>query len=376
MNRVKRSEKKNRENIFLALILVAALLIHQWGASSLAAAKAQYGGLIQARLTQDTLSVEQVKKMRERRDQESERSRYVAWTQKRDMELTSPDLDRKIRLDQSLFFYGDNEGDFSLLLDNGCSLSADLAERLFGTAEGVEGEVVQIENIRYIIERVDSLASGKGVFKVPEKATMGFNVVNVRGWTSAEALTVEELLWREGVSGKLIIDYDQLMDFFSAISSIPLWLVLIGLLFLWRKRQKQEEAQKTTLSWIKKIIRIVCSVGLLFMGYWILGPPICLPAEAIPTRWSNFSFWTLMIERYQDRYHSFIQLAVYGPDQDFCQYLMKLMMSGVGSAVLMAVGIIQIVKKNALIAINATIERSLLKGADDVIKKISQSNKY
>lgn len=179
MNRVKRSEKKNRENIFLALILVAALLIHQWGASSLAAAKAQYGGLIQARLTQDTLSVEQVKKMRERRDQESERSRYVAWTQKRDMELTSPDLDRKIRLDQSLFFYGDNEGDFSLLLDNGCSLSADLAERLFGTAEGVEGEVVQIENIRYIIERVDSLASGKGVFKVPEKAIMSFNVVNM-----------------------------------------------------------------------------------------------------------------------------------------------------------------------------------------------------
>ena len=152
---------------------------------------------------------------------------------------------------------------------SGCVLDKVTAQTLFGTAE-VGAQQVTVEGETQTALGILPALTSTAIISAEPGDSLTHCVL--AGWTETGKEKAEAFLLRYGLSGR-ILNFYSWRAFVKNACLLPLWVILIALCNLIRRRNK-------CLGWL------LLAVGLAF-----LGGRVTVPKEAIPSLWSDFSFW-------------------------------------------------------------------------------------
>lgn len=216
------------------------------------------------------ISATQAAQLSAREAEEAQSIGFCFYTVLEGQRLTCPDTGQTAEVTVvPVFGNGSLLGADVLSWANGCVLDSDTAKVLFGT-EAVGGQQVALGD-----EILPVLAAGPALTPTAlisaERETHLDRCV-LAGWDGNGGQTAEQFLFRHGLSGK-ILNFYPLLVFVRNFCLLPLWVLLLSLCRLAGKRAKW-------LGWL---------VGLA--GVALLGKCVIVPEDAIPSVWSDFSFW-------------------------------------------------------------------------------------
>jgi hypothetical protein len=324
-----KSEHKNKAApVILCIILLASFIF--WNLSALAGDNAfrEYGKLIQLRLGHQALNASQVTGILEKRDFENEDTRYTAWSQESGVTLENDSLGLHTQLDSALFYYGDNFGKFNLILDNGCALSEDAAFKVFGTTEGIPGEFVAINGERHIVEKLMYGNQVHLIYKVKENSRASFDVLDIIPGPETD-FSPFEFRMNFGINSDIVIHYGDVTESFRTLGKFILWAALIfAVLFFLNGITRGAD---------KLFRRTVMYAGLFltaFSCYTLVGSPVFIPDSFIPTRWSEFEFWSAAFAQFKDALRYYFSMKTYVPDIIFRSYILQTLIFALIAAML------------------------------------------
>lgn len=334
------SGRNNRISIFVSCILLLAAFVFS-SLSSAASANAirEYGDIVQLRSAGQFLNAPGVSDILEKRDFEDEEEKYTAWSQGNDINVENYSLGSRARLDHAIYYYGDNSGLFNLILDNGCALSEAAAFKIFGTAEGVLGEAVIINGEVYTVEKLLYGDATPMIYKVgKDNAKMNFDVLNITSDESA-GFSASEMQLKYGINGDIAIAYRDVIKSSSAFGRLILWAAVIIAALIFTKRITK--GSRNIIRWAGVCGELIFAV--LLCGA-LIGSPFFLPDSFIPTRWSEFEFWSGAFSQLGDALKYYFSMKTYGPDVLFKTYILQNLFFAVLSAVCMFVSLLKLFK--------------------------------
>ncbi len=156
----------------------------------------------------------------------------------------------------------------------GCVLDKATAQTLFGTAE-VGAQRVTVEGETWTALNVLPALTATALVSAEDGDSLTSCVL--AGWTETGRERAEAFLLRYGLSGR-ILNFYSLLAFVKNACLLPLWAALLMLCNLIRR-------QNNRLGWL-----------LLAVGAVFLSSRVTVPKEAIPSLWSDFSFWGTWIQ--------------------------------------------------------------------------------
>lgn len=171
---------------------------------------------------------------------------------------------------------------------SGCALDKTTAQTLFGTAEVGAQQVTVEGETRTALGILPALTSTALISAEPGDS---FTHCAFAGWTETGKEEAEAFLLRHGLSGKILNVYP-LLVFVKNACLLPAWVALLVLCNL-------PGEQKPRLS------RLLLAVGAIF-----LASRVTVPKEAIPSLWSDFSFWGTW---FQSQRENFFAIAAVSP---------------------------------------------------------------
>jgi len=294
----------------------------------------EYGEVVQMRLGAQGIGAELVCDMLDIRDIESQDVKYRAWGQINNITIKNYSLGSGAEFDKALYYCGDNYGRFSLLRDDGCALSEKAACKIFGTADNVLGESVVIDGEAYIVEKLLYDDSTPVIFKINEENTrMKLDVLDIIPG-GGSTVSVNEISMNFMISGDLVIYYSEVISFFSAAGAMLLWIAaIIGVVIIIRGVTKG----------LKIYIRRLAICGGLLLAavccYMFAGSPVYIPDSFIPTRWSEFEFWSNTFAHYTEALKYYFAMKTYAPDTVFRTYIMTVLICAFLSAGCLVAGL-------------------------------------
>ena len=290
-----KSDKKLIKPAFFLLLAAAAFLCFSMSGAAAKGAERSFGDVVQFRLGGSTLSTSAVQGILDKRDAQGEDVRYTAWTQEKSAVIENYGLGGKSSFDRALCYYGDNNGVFNLIRDNGCALSPVTAFKVFGTTEGISGENVLINGELYVVEKLLYDESASVVYKAKEdKAGAAFDVLDVV-IGKQNPVSVSEIQMNYNIRGDIVIYYREVISF----------------------------------------------LGLSFY----------IPDSFIPTRWSEFEFWSDTFKSYGNSVKYYFSMKTYAPDEVFRSYMIKTAVFGLlfwAAAIAIAVFGFKIIKERGI----------------------------
>lgn len=163
---------------------------------------------------------------------------------------------------------------------SGCVLAPSTARTLFGTVEvGAQQVTAEGENRTALGVRpaltATALASAENGDSLTHCA--------FAGWVETGKEEAEAFLLRHGLSGK-ILNFYPLLVFVKNACLLPLWAALFVLCNLIRKGN-------SCLGWL-----------LLAVGAVFLANRVTVPKDAIPSLWSDFSFWGTWLQSLRENF--------------------------------------------------------------------------
>ena len=300
-----------------------------WGLSAGAAADAERecGKTVQIRSEGQLLNAERMSGILERRDFEKEDVRYTAWSQENDITVENYSLGSRVRLDCALFYFGDNTGSFDLVLDNGCALSETSAFKIFGATKGILGETVVIGGENYIVEK---LLYGKAVpliYKASEDdLRTSFDALDIICGEGTE-FSASEMRMVYGVSGDITIYYEDIAKSFGALGRLALWFAFAAFALI-----VAGGFASGLNKWLRRAVMAGGALLAVFCCYLLTGSPFYIPDSFIPTRWSEFEFWSSTFSRFGDTWNYYFSMRAYAPDILFRSHITKLLVFSLLSA--------------------------------------------
>lgn len=289
------------------------------------------------------------------------------WTMEADTVFCEPVTGRSATGDV-LYFSGDNQAGFQLVLENGCVLTEEMAFQIWGT-DRVIGQEVEVDGRRYVVERIiqswgESSWSGNAAVarwtvqqgeqaspmggdgletgKPSQAAIPSFDVLDV-GSKGAGASASEELLRSLNLSGAVSVDFDERLASLLAVQRLPLWVAAAGAaVWLLRKSKAESVKWKRSRELFQKrpcwdpgaesilmrsrrgagaaMLMYVSFAAMLLCGAAALaGLPFYIPSHFLPTVWSDFSFWTDALDSAMQWDRRLGTMGSYGPDRAFAQ---------------------------------------------------------
>lgn len=224
----------------------------------------------------------------EEREQEEALS-LCFWREQEDMDLTCRETGSSVQV-SGLFTEGNPElaaqGSAALAWqEEGCFLDNVTAEKLFGTRQA-NGQLVWCGGAAYTVYGTFESLRRTVVLRPQAGKEMSFNMVSVRtsGNTNLKAAS-EQFLIRSGLSGDTV-DFtfpDMLSS--NLLLLLPLFLAAGLVRLLWRCLRTESSAVK----------KVCCGLLIALAGggvYFLLRSRLQIPADMIPTRWSDFAFWS------------------------------------------------------------------------------------
>lgn len=160
----------------------------------------------------------------------------------------------------------------------GCVLDKTTAQALFGTAE-VGAQQVTVEGETRTALKVLPALTATALASAENGDSLTHCVL--AGWAGTEK--AESLLLRHGLSGK-ILNFYPLLVFAKNACLLPLWAALFMLCNLIRKGNSR-------LGWL------LLAAGAVFLASWVT-----VPKDAIPSLWSDFSFWGTWLQSLRENF--------------------------------------------------------------------------
>lgn len=163
---------------------------------------------------------------------------------------------------------------------SGCVLAPSTARTLFGTVEvGAQQLTAEGENRTALGVRpaltATALASAENGDSLTHCA--------FAGWVETGKEEAEAFLLRHGLSGK-ILNFYPLLVFVKNACLLPLWAALFVLCNLIEKGNSR-------LGWL------LLAAGAVFLASWVT-----VPKDAIPSLWSDFSFWGTWLQSLRENF--------------------------------------------------------------------------
>ena len=261
MSNLLKSDNGLKRAAMILILLIAAFVFWRMSGAASENGLRLYGGLTQVRMGGQGLTVSAADGLLESRDAENDDMKFTAWTERNGVRAENYALGLAAVFDKSLCYYGDNQGFFSLISDDGCSLSEAAAYELFGAAGGILGETVMIDGERYIVEKLHYDSKAPLIYKVKGgNLNFSFDVLDVTAGESQPDV-ISDIRMRFGIRGDIAISYESVIKFFS-------------------------------------------------LSFYI-------PDSFIPTRWSEFEFWSGVFSHYSGAVKYYMSMKTYSPDDKF-----------------------------------------------------------
>lgn len=250
-------------------------------------------GTATALLTGGQPGAKEAAAIREQELEQSEPQRVCFWGEVPDTALTCQLTGKHANARQMVV-----SGDSTLLLpetgqlawrEDGCYLDTQTADELFGT-ESASGQLVTCgERVLTVLGTFESLQKLLVRSAVPGDSEQ-LTAVSLHDSDPNRAKRgLEEFLLRHGLEGTCMdfVFLSALVQNFLAILPLLLGLQLLRLLLAPGLLTSSEHRKRPgkVLTWI---LCAVLSCGLLFLTVRFLK----IPSDMIPTRWSDFSFWS------------------------------------------------------------------------------------
>lgn len=247
------------------------------------------------------MSLWQARERLQSEENEEEPLSMVFWRQEEDSSIHARDLGRSAEADvltaagQTGILFQEN----SVLTEedaNGCLLSLDVAQKLFGSVN-ILGDEVTINGEKYEIRGV--LKSKEGLAVVRERAGIGVNTilgqenqgkgfdrVKVKNQGEKGAKEMKNLLeTRCGVEGT-VLDLPLLGGICGmSVWIVPLIMCLQFLVWLLKNARNAKKPGEKCLWWG---IAAMFTVLLLYLA----AGQLSIPKDIIPSRWSDFAFFS------------------------------------------------------------------------------------
>ncbi len=226
----------------------------------------------------------------------------TAWTPAEEAEIKNTELNRAEKV-TAVVVAGDMSVTAPMSLvcgnfvykedDRGCILDTKTAYSLFGTINTVDN-TVSYENKNYCIRGVVKTPVPVFMIQGTEDDRKYLNLeLNYKEPENGEVLAVEFLMQNGLAQNYVSIDgyfYGRLIHSFLCL---PVWLFysIFGFCLLKQIMQASTSSNTgTSLLYILPGFLILAGFGLLVYQY--TGNPLYLPDKIIPTKWSDFDYWT------------------------------------------------------------------------------------
>lgn len=172
----------------------------------------------------------------------------------------------------------------------GCALDEQAAYLLFGSLDAV-GNTLHYEGNAYLVRGVFSGMDGVMVVQSDTKSVRTFQAAAFRVSKDANGKeAVSTFLYGSLGAGDVIIDLPFIAKLIKALSLLPAFAMTV-LLFI-RMMSGAYRLRKTPLHSLAAIAAAILCTVLLLYGADI---PFSIPERFIPTKWSDFAFWSRLI---------------------------------------------------------------------------------
>lgn len=281
-----------------AVILMMACYLHSMQSAGLLA---QRNRTVTILPEGEALSYDRVREIRETEAEQESSFSFAAWTQEDGRTAENKDLGRRVQV-PVLVVCGNTQ---LLLRENvkleeedydGCLLSRDTAIQLFGSPNA-ENMKVWIDEKAYIVRGILRDTENAAVIQAKSREQKKFLALTVECGMSWSRQQVQDVfMMRHGISGKIIK-----LETLSSIASVLLAVFpllagggIIKMIWLFRRRfagmpLKNANAVGMGICWAG-------TVCMIFLLIYILAKILVIPADMIPTKWSDFTFWSRWLE--------------------------------------------------------------------------------
>lgn len=172
-----------------------------------------------------------------------------------------------------------------------CLLDAKMAQQLFGSTN-VEGKYVEIDGVSFKVAGMLCHTSNTILFQAEPGMDVALNGVSIKGAgqdclaETARKFSEETGLWAEPVPVHLYRIWGR-----AASQLVPLFLLMLLLRLIGRMICRYHSYPVTLL------LLLLAWTGVSIVFYWMMGIQFVLPREYLPSKWSDFEFWSKLWEQ-------------------------------------------------------------------------------
>lgn len=220
----------------------------------------------------------------------------------------------------------------SLAWRDGCLVDTDSAQALFGTDQCENQNLIAGEQVLPVVGIREDIRPAMVSRAEGTQAVLNRCVLAV---PSAQGRVLgEQFLMRWGLEGR-VLDFSP----FQAMCRNLLLLfpgVLLGSLGL----SLEKERKNLTLEGIRSrkqlplLGKSLLGITILLGSFWLLGRQVTIPRDMIPSRWSDFSFWSQWWESQRENFQRILTTSLGSQWLQMQADMVKSMVCSIGSAIL------------------------------------------
>ncbi len=277
------------------LLVLAACMLWSGSAGRYAELDREYKG-VSLRFETTPLNIDGLYEIRRRQKDLGTDFKLTAWKQDYNLEIEDPDLGICIESDV-IYMWGDGKGMWGY---TGCSMSSDKAYELWGSRD-VLGKTVYIDGNSYKVACVTDAVTGiiavkKDNYKKDEK----FVSLDMESESDGDeaGVMIEEFILQNSYSADSVINYSDMVSvtgnflIFPALTIFACMFVRLMAGFYYAKKHKK--GLRIIAYYVFLLVLWVCIC--FFAGSFFFE----ISGSFIPTKWSDFDFWSGLAERYRD----------------------------------------------------------------------------
>lgn len=272
----------------------------------------QINNSIEILLNGDTIGKEEETEILQTEKEQETPAEFILWGQEKEVTLDNEEYGRSSTA-PALFLAGDSnrilddrngqlKGSQTTLKEEdseGCLLGYSTAYELFGTENAV-GNSFFYGKRKLTVRGVFSHIQKSIVLQAGTEEVKCFDHISLYiPKEESQSQYIDNFLLRNGLDGEVVGE-----NFILALEKGLVFLLpcLFFILFL-----------KTYCSFIKKYNRFpvlkgllhLILIGVILFFFWIVGNKIQIPADMIPTKWSDFAFWQRYFETQKNSFYVF-----------------------------------------------------------------------
>jgi hypothetical protein len=234
----------------------------------------------------------------------------------------------------------------------GCIIDEEVAYELYRT-RNVIGNSITYENKQYNIRGIMKSMEPTFLIQISNDDNAYSNLELVyKDKENGEQLALDFIMQNDLASSYTIIEGCFYANILELLYQLPAWF--LGFYMLW---QIVKAIWKRRTLPIQVLILFVCLIVSWFLLKWLMEFRIYIPERLIPTKWSNFSFWTKKYTSFRNQMKQIAYLTPVPKDMILFKYITRCIQSILITLVSM---IVFTTHKNLFLEKSSGIKMSLL----------------